>query len=262
MTSDSRMPTPQRGLAVAAEAALPSTTVQLSARHDQMTVDSPAHTVPSEPGCPEGKALPMGPHTLPPTHSPSLVYATCTEYRKRLGWPVRVDENEQYVELLTGEALVGGRQSGGRIVLVDMPAGLGGRVSSVLWARNLTAVVFATIRQLYIHPYRQTRWCYPVLADHAKHFDGRAGRPIPLLDVQVVKNTAVSLPLLNRTDREATPDHQLGNGLPGPCWMQPPSNDAERTPLPRLTAVLAAICEAVTNDQQRRPPTSRAGGAR
>jgi hypothetical protein len=192
----------------------------------------------------------MGSHTLPPTHRRNLVYATCTEYRRRLGWPVRVDENEQCLELLTGEALVGGSQNGARVVLVDTPARLGSRVSSVLWRRDLPAVVFAERRRLYVHPYRHIRWCYLAVADRPG-FDGRAGSPIPLLDVQVVKNTAVPLPLLDRVNRGAT-DHELDNDLmPGLSWVQPPNSDAESRLLPRLTVVLAAICDVVAKGQQR-----------
>lgn len=182
----------------------------------------------------------------------------CTEYRRRLGWPVRVGENEQCVELLTGEALVGGSQTGGRVVLVDMPARLGSSVSSLLWTRNLPAVIFAAKRQLYVHPYRHTRWCYLVIADHPTRFDRRASSPIPLLDVQVVRNTPVPLPTLDRADREAT--QELGNdSVPGLSWIEPPNNDAERR-LPRLTAVLAAICDAVTGTQRR--PRARTESAR
>ena len=194
-----------------------------------------------------------------PPHGSKVLHTTCTEYRRRFGWPVRVCENEQCVELLTGEALIGGNQIGARIALVDMPAGLGSDVSSVLWTRDLPAVVFTAKRRLYVHPYWHTRWCYLTIVDHAKHFDGHTGRPIPLLDVQIVRDTAVSLPLLSRVDRDATPDHQVGNDSPGLCWVQPPSSDPEDAPLPRLTAVLGAICDAVINDQQRR---SRAGGVR
>jgi len=169
----------------------------------------------------------------------------------RLGWPVRVCESEQCVELLTGEALVGGSQIGGRVALVDMPAGLGSCVSSLLWTRNLPAVIFAAKRQLYVHPYRHTRWCYLVIADNSTRFDGRPGSPIPLLDVQVVRNMAVPLPVLDRAGREAT--QELGsNATPELSWIQPPNNDAERR-LPWLSAVLAAICDAATSDQ-RRPP--------
>jgi hypothetical protein len=110
--------------------------------------------------------------------------------------------------------------------------------------------VFAAQRQLYVHPYRHTRWCFLTIADNPTRFGGRAGSPIPLLDVQIVKNTTVPLPLLDRTGHEATPDYpQFSNGLAeGPFWVQPPNNDAERRLLPGLTAVLAAICDAVAKD--------------
>ena len=192
----------------------------------------------------------------PPSHRLSVAH-TCTEYRRRLGWPVRVCESEQCVELLTGEMLIGGSQIGGRVALVDMPARLGSSVSSWLWTRNLPAVIFAAKRQLYVHPYRHTRWCYLVIADSSTRSGGRAGSPIPLLDVQVVRNTAVPLPVLDRADREAT--QELGNSsITELSWVQPPNNDAERR-LPRLAAVLAAICDAVTGDQRRpRARTERA----
>lgn len=184
----------------------------------------------------------------PPSRRLSLVYA-CTEYRLRLGWPVRVSENEQCVELLTGEAIVGGSQIGGRVALVDMPAELGSSVSSVLWKRNLSAVIFAAKRQLYVHPYWHTRWCYPVIADSPTRFDERAGSPIPLLDVQVIRDTAVPLPALDQAGHEATQEPG-NNSTPELSWIQPPNNDAERR-LPRLTTVLAAICHVVTSGQRR-----------
>lgn len=200
----------------------------------------------------------MDRHTCPPTDGLSVVYTTCTEYR-RLGWPVRVDEREQRVTLLTGEALGGGSQIGGRVIVVDMSAEWGCRVSAVLWMRNLPAVVFAVKRQLYVHPYRHTRWCFLAIADHQTPFDGRAGSPIPLLDVQVVTNTAVPLPLLDRTDQEATPDHQLGHDvLPAVSWVQPPTIHTEGRLLPISTMVLAAIRDVLAKDQQRRPRPSGA----
>jgi hypothetical protein len=201
----------------------------------------------------------MGHHTRPPTHGLSVVYATCTEYRRRLGWPVRVDEHEQCVQLLTGEALGGGSQIGGQVIVVDMPAELGSRASSVLWTRNLPAVVFAVKRQLYVHPYRHTRWCFLAIADNPVRSDSRADAPIPLLDVQVVTNTAVPLPLLDRADHAAVPDHRLGTDvMPALYWVQPPNFDTEGRVLPTSTTVLAAIRDVVAKDQQRRPRTSRA----
>jgi hypothetical protein len=192
----------------------------------------------------------------PPSRRLSVAHA-CMEYRRRLGWPVRVDETEQCVELLTGKALVGGSQIGGLVALVDMPARLGSSVSSLLWTRNLPAVIFAAKRQLYVHPYQHTRWCYLVIADNSTRSRGRAGSPIPLLDVQVVRNTAVPLPVLDQADREATQEHG-NNSITALSWIQPPNNGAERR-LPRLAAVLAAICEAVTSDQRRpRARTERA----
>jgi hypothetical protein len=201
----------------------------------------------------------MGRNTRPPTHGPSVVSATCTEYRLRLGWPVRVDEHEQCVQLLTGEALGGGSRIGGQVIVVDMPAELGSRVSSVLWMRNLPAVVFAVKRQLYVHPYRHTRWCFLAIADTPTRFDGRADASIPLLDVQVVTNMVVPLPLLDRADHAATPDHRLGTDvIPALSWVQPPRIDAEGRVLPRSTTVLAAIRDVVAKDQQRSPRTNRA----
>ncbi|HET8682723.1 MAG TPA: hypothetical protein VFM54_12775, partial [Micromonosporaceae bacterium] len=78
-------------------------------------------------------------------------------------------------------ALVGGSQVGDRVVVVDMPADMGGRVSSVLWMRSVPAVVFAVQRLVYVHPYRYTRWCFLATADSSRRYDNLSNLPVPLL---------------------------------------------------------------------------------
>lgn len=178
----------------------------------------------------------------------SPLHANCADYRLRLGWPVRVDEEEQYVELLTGEVLTRGGQAGSRVVVVDMPAGLGGRVSSVLWTRSLPAIVFAVQRLVYVHPYRHTRWCFLAVTEETRRYDDPAALPMPLVDVQMIRGAAVPLPL---------PRPESGGGrlrsrpTVGLSWVYPPPmGDVPGRLLPRLTAVLAAICTVVAEERR------------
>lgn len=178
----------------------------------------------------------------PPAVSPAS--AACADYRLRLGWPVRLEEQSQQVALLTGEVITRGGQAGSRVLVVDMPAGLGSRVSSVLWTRSLPAVVFALQRLVYVHPYRHARWCFLAATEDSRRYDDPAALPIPLIDVQVVSDAAVPLPL---------PRHEAGSGrlrsrpATGRCWVYPPPiGDVPSRLLPRLTAVLAATYTVVT----------------
>lgn len=130
------------------------------------------------------------------------------------------------------------------MLVVDMPAGLGSRVSSVLWTRSLPAVVFAVQRLVYVHPHRHARWCFLATAEDSRCYDDPAALPVPLIDVQIVSDAAVLLPL---------PRHEAGSGrlrsrpTVGRSWVYPPpAGDVPSRLLPRLTAVLAALYTVVS----------------
>lgn len=176
----------------------------------------------------------------------SLLYAVCADYRLRLGWPVRADQQGQWVTLLTGEAITRGGQAGSPVLVVDMPAGLGSRVSSVLWTRSLPVVVFAVHRHISVHPYRHTRWCFLAVTEDSRRYDNPAVLPAPLIDVQIVSDATVLLPL---------PPHEPGSGrlrsrpTIGRSWVYPPPvGDVPSRLLPRLTAVLAALYTVVSQE--------------
>lgn len=178
----------------------------------------------------------------------SPLHAICADYRLRLGWPVRVDAEEQYVELLTGEVITRGGQAGSRVVVVDMPAGLGSRVGSVLWTRSLPAVVFAVQRLIYVHPYRHTRWCFLAVTEKSRRHDDPAGLSVPLVDVQVVSDSAVPLPLPRLPSGSGRLRSRPTVGL---SWVYPPPiGDVPDRLLPSLTAVLAAICTVVAEERR------------
>lgn len=183
-----------------------------------------------------------------PLSAVSPPHAACADYHLRLGWPVRADEEEQYVELLTGEVITRGGQAGSRVVVVDMPAGLGGRVGSVLWTRSLPAVVFAVQRLVYVHPYRRTRWCFLAASEESRRYDDPAALAMPLVDVQVVSDMAVPLPLPQlASSRSRLRSHPMV----GLSWVYPPPmGDVPGRLLPRLTAVLAAICTVVAEERR------------
>lgn len=194
----------------------------------------------------------MGRHTSTVQTELNPVVAACVDYRLRLGWPVRVDDDEGQVLLLTGEALANGLEPASRVVVVDMPGELGSRVSAVLWTRSLPAVVFATQRLAQVHPYIFTRWRFLAAADDSKRYDDPTLLCTSLLDVQVLRGPAVRLPLrrLDKNRRKST------NGkTPKLEWIQPPPTGTVVIShlLPRLTAVLAAVCDVVARNGQDAP---------
>jgi hypothetical protein len=195
----------------------------------------------------------MGRHSLIASHQTlSPVHAVCLDYRVRFGWPVQVDELTQQVVLLAGEALTAPGQPGARVVVVDMPAALGSQVSSVLWVRSIPAVVFAVQRLTYVLPYRHTRWCFLAVGDSSRRYDNLDSLPVSLLDVQVIRDTAVGLPL--RRDERGVGLHGVAienDAVPGHSWVQPlPSDHVQGWLLPRLTAVLAAVCDVARADHE------------
>ena len=154
------------------------------------------------------------------------LHAAGVGYRLRLGWPVRVEDDTEQVVLLPGEVVQDAAPAASRLVIVDMPSGLGSSVRSVLRAREQPIVVFAV-------PNRQVRWRFitQVGADRRR----LPARSLTGVDVHVLSDEPVPLPPSRIEHSEHLDSAELS-------WIEAPALvPGAGCPLPRLTAVLAAV---------------------
>ena len=107
-------------------------------------------------------------HASVPSDRLDAIYAACTEYRLRLGGPVRVDDHEREVVLLTGEGLMGGSQIGDRVVVLPF------------LERHLLAAVYRRARCVVL-PSDREGFGFPVVEALA------SGAPIVASDLPVLR---------------------------------------------------------------------------